>query len=142
MNMLKKLRLFKDFPLRKKSQVSIEFLIAIGFILVIFILLLWLINDRRVEIRKTEQYMEERNLCLKISNLINGVFLNGDGNRVDIEVDYQVQVSNRTMYVGPDKVVCNFIPEDVSNSTNRFFLLNKGNIRIRNDNGVVVIKNV
>ena len=46
------------------------------------------------------------------------------------------------MYVGPDKVRCDFITEDVSNSTNRFFLLSKGNIRIRNDNWMIVIKNV
>ena len=127
---------------RKKSQASVEFLLAVGFILVIFFFLLWLISERRAELRATEQRIAERGLCLKISNLINSIFLNGDGSRIDIETDYQAQISNRTIIVGPDKVRCGFITQDVYNATYEFFVLDQGNIRIRNENGMIVINNV
>jgi len=126
----------------KKSQASVEFLIATGFILVIFIFLLWFIAERNDDLKKTGQYLDEKNLCLKLSNNINGALVNGDGARIDMPISYKIQVSNRSLYVGPDNVACSFIAGNASNTTHSIFSLAVGNIRVKNQNDAIIIKNV
>ncbi len=75
----------------KKGQSSLEGIFVVGAIFIIFLFILGYGFERRVDLGNNENFISQRDNCLKISNLIMGVFINGNGTEVVSEVDYQFQ---------------------------------------------------
>lgn len=121
----------------KKSQVSIEMLFAIGTILLLFTVVLIVVIDKRTELRNTKNFLELRDDCLKISNTINEIFIDGDGTNITIKIKNNASVQENFLSVtdGKNEVYCTF-PINVSN-----FTLAKGSVIFQNQNNIVVIKN-
>ena len=55
----------------KKGQISTEIMYAVGVMIVIFLLLTGVTMNRKSELRKTDDYLQKRNQCFRISNAIS-----------------------------------------------------------------------
>lgn len=124
----------------KTSQVSVEFLFAVGLIVFIFIGLLAFNFSRNSDLRDSEEYLEEQNLCLKIASLMTSAYINGDGAgfRLDIgDHNASINPASKSIAIGDNKGYCimafNKYPAKV---------LDKGTTyHFRNKNGYIEIEN-
>lgn len=78
----------------RKSQVSMEFLFAIVFVLLVLLLLLGFIFQRRSELADTKDFLGKKAECLRIASLISSVYSGGDGTTANINTDYLVTIYN------------------------------------------------
>ena len=126
----------------KKAQISIEFIFAFGIILLMFLIILGFVVDKRHEIVESEIQLNKENTCLLISSLITSAFVNGDSTIINISIDYNVtidRINNNTNYkdINVEGIYC-FLPiKDISRVT-----LTKGTIKIENQDNHIDIKNV
>jgi len=123
-----------------KSQISIEFLFAIGIVFFIFLIIFGFMMNRSEDLNTSETELNKRNTCLLISSLLTSAFVGGDGTIINESIDYDMNVT----YISPnynelnvDGVNCISSIDAVSNS-----ILSKGNIKIENQNNYVDIDNV
>ena len=117
----------------KKAQISTEMIIAISIIVFIFIGLLAIVFDKRIEIRNTEKYIDERETCLKVANAITSVFIN----KVQISMTIYQSVNITKNLVRVNEITCSFPIGEISN-----YNINKGKILLQNINNQVIIQNV
>lgn len=80
----------------KRGQISTEVIYSVGVLVVIFLLLTGITFNRKIDIRRTEDYMNKRAECLKISNTLSSVSASGHGTARTIKVDYNVTISNQS----------------------------------------------
>ena len=127
----------------KKSQVSIELLFAIGFVIFVFIILLAFTMERRYEVRKTEVTLKEKEECYKLSNFISGVYTLGTGAEVIINLKYDAEIDAEegSIFVGEGRFFCTFPINSVTNSIGTNFNLSEGIVTLNNTDGTVVIQN-
>lgn len=68
----------------KKSQASMEFFFVIGTIIFFFIILSWIVVERKSETKETKEFLDKRDACIKIVNSINSVYSGKDGSTLKI----------------------------------------------------------
>ncbi|MEK6973622.1 MAG: hypothetical protein AABW41_00010 [Nanoarchaeota archaeon] len=78
----------------KKSQVGFEFLLIIGVVLLIFVLFFAFTFDRNADLRKLQDSVDEKKECIRLSNLISGVYKNGPGTEVTTKTNHVLTVYN------------------------------------------------
>ena len=83
----------------KKAQVSIEIITLIGLLVVFYIIINVISQSKKLEISNTETFLEKRNECLKLSNLISSVYASGDGTLINTTTSYVLTIYNTT-YIG------------------------------------------
>lgn len=123
--------------MEKRGQISIETLFAVGIVFILFSVVLVIVVDKRGELRDTEEFLELRNECFKVANMISEMSVNGDGTNRSIRLENNISVQENFLSVtnGKEEVYCSFAV-NVSN-----FSLVNGNIIIQNRNGRVTIHN-
>ena len=126
----------------KKAQISIEFIFAFGIILLMFLIMLGFVVDKRHEISESETQLNKENTCLLISSLITSAFIDGDSTIINVSIDYNITI-NTTNNNTNDKtldvegIYC-FLPiKDIPKVA-----LTKGTIKIENQDNYIDIKNV
>lgn len=124
----------------QKAQTSIEFIAAIGFLLLVFIVLVSFITQIKIDLFKTEIIVKERTECIKLANLITETYLHEDGIIVnkDLEFNASIEPSSRLISIKNKEEVFCTIP---ISSVTKVDLL-KGNLIIKNNKGIVVLENV
>lgn len=127
----------------KKSQISVELLFAIGFVIFIFIILLAFTMDRRHEVKEAEITLKEKAECYKLSDLISGVFTSGIGTGLTETLEYNAEVDagEGSILMGSGRFFCTFPISSVINPAGTNFNLSEGSIMLNNTNGTVVIEN-
>lgn len=127
----------------KKSQISVELLFAVGFVVLIFIILLAFTMERRYEVSKTEITLNEKAECYKLSNLISGVFNSGTGTGMTENLKYNAEIdsSEGSIFIGEGRFFCTFPIKGVTGPTGTIFNISKGEISLNNTNGTLVIQN-
>lgn len=83
--------------IKKKSQVSVEFLFVIGVVIFIFIILLAMTLENRVDIRDAEHILKKRAECLRLSNLISEIYNAGHGTEISTKTNYIFTVFNTSL---------------------------------------------
>ncbi len=126
----------------RKSQVTVEFLFAVVFILFVFLLLLGFIFQRSSELTDTKDFLDKKSDCLRISSLISSVYSGGDGTSANVKTDYRVTIHDSNRIAVEKIIVDNNTKEE--NVTCYFaaqssFHRLTGDITIRNVGGNVVI---
>lgn len=81
----------------KKGQISIEFLFSIGIVLVIFIMLIFLSFEKTKEVRGIEKILDKKAECIRMANMISGVFSLGPGAEKTSYTDYRIYARNNTV---------------------------------------------
>jgi len=130
----------------RKSEVSAEFIMLVGFILLIFIFILVTTSSKTAEVTETTIYSDAQKIADFIANEINfaasirGYYRNFDLNPKltnDIEYDVSINTDLRFVEVKWDNksVISNIITENISGTINPI-VTNK----IKNDEGMVIIE--
>ncbi len=118
----------------KKSQVSVETLLMIGVIIVFFISIASFAFYKNAETKNTEDYLDRKDNCLKISGLISEAYSNGDGTLIISRTKYNITVEN-DLLVDDNGISCYYYADVISSSIN-------DNFRIRNLDNKIIIENV
>ena len=71
-----------------------EFLFAVVFVLLVLLLLLGFVFQRKSELADTKDFLAKRSECLRIASLVSSVYSGGDGTTVNINAEYLVTVYN------------------------------------------------
>ena len=69
---------------------------SVGVMVVIFLLLTGITFNRRMDVRKSDDYLNKRTECLKISNTVSSLSASGDGTQRTIQIIYHVPISNQS----------------------------------------------
>ncbi len=126
-----------------KSQISLEFLFAIGVVLFIFIFILIFTIQKKAEVSFATNYLEAKTDCIKLSNLINSVYVNQDSN-VTFKLKNNATISPGLIEVNKDSQITAFctFSVSVSNGSHNNFQVRLGNVTLRNSNNSVIVTNV
>lgn len=129
----------------KKSQISLELLFVIGFVIFVFIILLAFTMERRYEMGKLEITFKEKAECYKLSNLISGVYNSNSGTGLieTLKYDVEIDADEGSIFIGEGRYFCTFPISSVrhTDSGEAKFDLTPGSITLNNTDGVVKIKN-
>ena len=117
----------------KKSQANIELLYSLGTILILFLIITLISFDKNTEIKKTRDFVEKRNDCLKIANFILETFINNLNITASISYNLSIIPTQRLIYV--QDVPCT-IPINRVNAAS----LGKGSISFYKQDDKVFIK--
>lgn len=135
---------------RNKSQVSMEFMITIGIMMIVFLAIVTITNAKLKEMTYYEELRELKNPCNYVASLITNVHMMGHGAKVVDKVDY-----NFTIF-GEDRLIlawktragknqsyyCSYPIVNVTNGYNTTFMIERHtNLTVENINGQIEIKN-
>ncbi len=128
----------------RKAQVSFEIMFAIGLIVFIFLILVYFVSERRIELYKLEETVNEKSECLKLSDAITSSFVVGTNTSITIRLNYDAVINSdaRIINVGIYEYPCTIPLNNVRSSLGgHTFNLSKGDINIENNDGDLVVKN-
>jgi hypothetical protein len=126
----------------KKGQISTEVIYSVGVMVVIFLLLTGITFNRRMDVRKSDDYLNKRTECLKISNTVSSLSSSGDGTQRTISITYNVTITNQSRIIVSEtgatpktvEAVCTY-----TGSTAGAEVAGLGNYNFNNTKGVVYI---
>ncbi len=128
----------------RKAQVSFEIMFAIGLMMFIFLILIYFVSERRIELYKLEETVNEKSECLKISDTITSSFVAGTNTSITIKLNYDAVINSdaRVINVGTYSYPCTIPLNNArSSSGERTINLSKGYINIESSEGGLVIRN-
>jgi hypothetical protein len=121
-----------------KSQVSIEFMVAFGALMISFIIILGFVVNKRLDLEETKEEIKKINSCYTLSALITSAQINQDTIFIDTKLDFNVTINGTTqkeMLIDP--IRCLPTIQSINNVQ-----LKKGDIRIQASDNEVIITNV
>ena len=124
----------------KKAQASIEFIFAIGALILIFLILFYFVFERRMELNAAEGLLADKDECNKIAGAITMAFSSKSSQTFKINSNATVDALSRVVSAGESNYPCSF-PAIVSNASGNTIFLDKGNINVAYSNGKVQVQN-
>lgn len=117
-----------------KGQISIEMISGIIILLIAFSLILFYSYEKNQNINAWQNYLELKSDCREIADTISSIY--SAGTKTTIEFYFEKDFNVGDGFVDVNGFSCSYygIAEQKS--------VNKGNIRIKDLNGVVVIENI
>ncbi|MDI6738223.1 MAG: hypothetical protein QME12_06970 [Nanoarchaeota archaeon] len=124
----------------KKAQASIEFIFAIGALILIFLILFYFVFERRMELNIAEGMLSDKDDCSKIATAITMAFSSKSSHTFKINSNATVSSLSRAVEAGNSNYPCTF-PVVVSNASGNVIYLSKGNINVAYVDGKVQVQN-
>ncbi|MFH1065378.1 MAG: hypothetical protein V1734_02625 [Nanoarchaeota archaeon] len=124
----------------KKAQASIEFMFAIGALIMLFLIVFYFVFERRVELNNAENILADKDECHKLAGIITMAFVSGANHTFEIETNASVDAFSKVISAGQTNYPCTFLAL-VSNATGNLINLQKGNVNVNYANGEVEVKN-
>lgn len=93
-------RLRKKKIKMKKGQTSVEGIFVIGAVFLMFLFILGYGFNKRTDNQNAEKFVSQRDTCIKISNLITGAFINGNGTEIISNSEYEFDLLNNSRLIG------------------------------------------
>jgi len=118
-----------------KGQVSIEFMFAIGVMVLFFLGILAVGIQKGTEIRDTRLQLEQEHVCAQIAHAITQAYLGGEGTALRMRAERTITVRDDTSIFVDDVARCRYL--GVSAGFN-----GTGLLEVRNAGSQVVIANV
>ena len=78
----------------KKTQVSTEFMFALGVVLMELIVILAINFEKGKQLNVLKDFVGAREECLKISNSLNSIFINGPKSSFTFNINYNTTIYN------------------------------------------------
>ncbi|MEM4266591.1 MAG: hypothetical protein QW404_00865 [Candidatus Nanoarchaeia archaeon] len=129
----------------KRAQGSFEILVAIALMTFMFLILVFLTFDRRSDLFQIEDVVTEKSECMKVSNMITGLYVSGPKTNITFKLTKNVNVdgSSGVVETAGEGYICKFSHTMVgSPDGNSSFDLYEGYVIAENINGTVVMYNV
>ena len=117
-----------------KGQVSIETMVIVGVILILFAIVSTTVAYRNIQSQIIDENYKEFNLCSEISMLITNSYSHGPKSEIFVTSALDVRIQENEVHVGSN--YCH-VTGKVSDAT-----LVAGIIRIKNVKGVVELENI
>jgi hypothetical protein len=116
---------------RKKSQISMEFLMSMGLLSIIFASALVINNFRREDVNRYKEMMELKGPCDKVTSMISNVHAMGHGASIKANIDYNMTILGQTrqILIWEKKDMrnltyyCSYMPYGVTNAYNTSFTI-------------------
>src|SRR3989344_4855628 len=89
----------------RKAQSSMEFMIAISIIIIIFFIILGVSLNKGIELNKLNKELKEKNECLRLSNLITYGLITGNNYTTIIDFNMSIDPDNKIIRID-DKTTC------------------------------------
>jgi hypothetical protein len=133
----------------KKAQVSMEFILATGFMMLLLLIVILMTNSLREDVSNYENTMALKAPCDYISGMINNVYAMGSGTRVTDSLEYNITILGKTRQVLVWKKIdrknltfyCSFVPFNVTNAyVTGFTIPDHTNFTIENIDGNIEIR--
>ncbi|QQG38732.1 MAG: hypothetical protein HYS32_03970 [Candidatus Woesearchaeota archaeon] len=126
-----------------KGQISLETLFAVVIVLVAVGSIMAAVAERKSSVEDTEEFLEQRDFCLKLSNDINSVFTNGDGATVKVsKTPYNAFFDGPSREIWVENARCSMPISSITNGINNSFVVSKGLLQMENrDNTVYISSN-
>ncbi len=124
----------------KKGQISVETMVAIAIIIVVFAAFFTIGNMKENETKEKENYLEMKNDCMRVANVINNVYVLGDESSMTVPVHSDLMITSKgdTVFI-KRKDAAVYCPLFSTISPGSY---TKGKIKISNNNGQIKIENV
>ena len=120
----------------KKGQISFEIMISVAVLLLFIVVIIIHNSSLEEQSRIIEISYKEKNSCLKVMFATSQVFADGAGTQILFESDYDFRVLSNEQLINVGEQYCYFIAR-----TNNYEL-QKGEIRIYNEGGVVLFEQI
>lgn len=125
----------------KKGQISVEFLLTVGIMMLIFLFLLLIVFEKNVETKETERKLDKAVECRKFASLLEYLYAASDGTEMLLSTHRRIVVNESFLQVFPinstakdQGIICKFQGYiSYYNVT--------GSLRLKKKNGAVVIQN-
>ena len=78
----------------KTSQIAAEFLFITGFLMLVFIGFIILSYETNISYRKISQYLDVREECLKLSDMVSAVHVGGPRTEIKTKTKYAITFFN------------------------------------------------
>ena len=124
----------------KKAQASIEFMFAIGALILIFLIVFYFVFERRIELNNSEDILADKDECHKLAGMITMAFIAEANHTFEIKTNASVDAFSKVISAGESNFPCTFLAM-VSNATGNLISLNKGDVNVNYANGKVEVKN-
>ncbi len=128
----------------KKCQVSVEAAIAVGIIFLIFALMLFFAYRINTDKKTAEDAADMENECIRLSSIISGMYIAGEGSHSNVTVEHSILVENSsTIFIRSEEmeVSCRCrVP--VTDSSSGTFNITSRSISIVNNNGSVIMRGI
>ena len=122
----------------KKAQASTEFIFVVGFLALIFLILVSVVLERRIDVLRTERFIEGKTECIKLSNMITKAFTN-EGIVIQEKIRFNASIIPEAKIISiknREEIFCTTLITNVSQIE-----LAAGSIKIENKNGFIEVKN-
>ncbi|MCB9358936.1 LamG domain-containing protein [Candidatus Woesearchaeota archaeon] len=135
--------------IKKRSQVSMEFLLTTGMMMILFLSVFVISDFRRKDVMEYQDNVELRYPCEYVSGMINDAYAMGNNTKIRGYTRHNMTIlgQNRQVliwYKSDDKnktYYCNFIPFNVTNSYNTSFTIPRfTNFTVANYDGDIEVR--
>ena len=89
-----------------KAQISIEFIVIMGILILSLASVLFFSQIMQGEANNLKGNFDKSEECLSIARKVSALYANGDGGQFRINTNYELQFTNQTLTV--DDVSCDF----------------------------------
>jgi hypothetical protein len=131
--------------MKKKGQVSIEALMAIAILLILFIGIYAIYFTKSQELNLAQKEIKEKEDCTKIANLLTNTFILGENTIFITKTANNLTIEPQNKKIYSENSFCTLVTNQVYNDDsflNQTFTIEKGNIRIENKERRVIVANV
>lgn len=125
-----------------RSQASIEMMAAIGIMIIIFILMSFFAFNISRDRQSAEDISSQESLCMRISNIITGISLSGPGTEFRMKLDKDASFDSGIISVTANSQGSCASKAHFTNGTSSRFSMPRGNIVLKNVDGMVVIEEI
>ncbi len=122
--------------IKKRGQISTEFLFSIAIIFLIFLFILFFTYEKSRDTNEKNIELKLRNECIKFSNIVSDVYSSNSGTLVNTKTTHNVSIfDDKRIVVKYEGVEVPCTYSGYAHDKNF-----TGNIKIKNENGVIVIE--
>lgn len=116
-----------------KSQISLEFMIILGFLFFLLVVFLLFFIERQEDASDQGEFLAAKSECIRIASAVSSVYVSGDGTNIKTRTSYTISAwGDGLVRIGD--IGCSYhadlSPRNIS-----------GNIAIKNNGGTVFLAN-
>lgn len=115
-----------------------EFLFSLGLVFLIFIMLLFVIIDKQIEINDSKETLGKLSECQRFANMITAIASSNEGISAEFSTEYYIKIVDSGMIYANDEnnnvdeVSCTYIANPLSHNI-------YGNVKIQKEGGQISI---
>ncbi|MBU0662628.1 MAG: hypothetical protein ABH854_05565 [Candidatus Diapherotrites archaeon] len=121
-----------------RAQASVEIVMAVALIIMLFLMVLWFVNAREGDVQFVEQQYDNQRACGKLSSIISSAYAARSGTVLTATIDRDAKIIGNNIHIGKESnYSCTFVGSAQENLE-----LKAGGIKARNVGGTVIVENL